>query len=197
MSLPAPWTFHPAFAQNRLEVIAEALLNLRHQTLRELHSEYDDNYTREAVVFGRSRNLLINMALYGRLGWFSLLNPAMDVTVAIDNLPVRFFRDDPDRPEKQGFFKRNAVDDLFEPEEGRPVMWRFVVERAETQYDEDQVHFVGFNVFQEKVSQWIYRAGASTVHGVNAAVPKAAELGAPVVDLRDDEQGRSDAAASG
>lgn len=187
MILIHPAAFYPELSDNRLRVIAVELLDMRYSTFREMNSPFDDNYTRETAVFGRSRNMLIDMALSGQYDWMSLKHAAMDVTFNIGQVPCRFFRDDPNSPEKAGFFKRNAVDDLFATDEQYPVMWRFVVEKALTEDDEDRVFFFGYNVYQEKVSEWMYRASTPTLHAVDKDVPVAAEIPPAFVDLREDD----------
>lgn len=183
-----PSHFFQELEDSRLRVIAEALLDQRYATLRDLVSPYDDNYTREGTVFGRSRNLLIEMAKSGKYNWLTLKHPGMDVTVAIERVPCRFFRDDPEHPEKAGFHKRNAVDQLFDIDETKPVVWRFVIEQAMTDEDEDRVHFIGYNAFQEKVSQWMYRPSSPTMHAVDQDVPLSTILPPLQVNVRDDIQ---------
>jgi hypothetical protein len=193
MSSNHPATFYPELSDDRLRIIAVKLLDLRHSTIRELNSEFDDNYTRETSVFGRSKNMLIALAQSGQYKWMSLKNAGMDVTFNIGRVPCRFFRDDPNNPEKAGFFKRNAVDDLFEMDDQHPVMWRFVVEKALTEDDEDRGYFVGYNVFQEKVSEWMYRASAPMLHSVDHEVPASAEIPPASVDVREESNEKQDA----
>jgi hypothetical protein len=180
-----PAAFYPELSNDRLRAIAVKLLDIRYSTFREMNSPFDDNYTRETAVFGRSRNMLIDLALSSQHDWMSLKHAAMDVTFNIGQVPCRFFRDDPNSPEKAGFFKRNAVDDLFATDEQYPVMWRFVVDKALTEDDEDRVFFVGYNVYQEKISEWMYRASAPTMHAVDKDVPAAAEIPPAFVDVRE------------
>lgn len=187
MSSVHPTVFYPELSDDRLLVIAVKLLDIRFSTFREMNSPFDDNYTRETAVFGRSRNMLIDLAMGQQYGWISLKHAAMDVTFNIGQVPCRFFRDDPNNPEKVGFFKRNAVDDLFAMDEGHPVMWRFVVEKALTEDDEDRVFFVGYNVFQEKVSEWMYQASAPALHVIGKGIPAAAEIPDATVEVREDQ----------
>ena len=182
-----PATFYPELSDDRLRVIAVKLLDMRYSTLREMNSPFDDNYTRETAIFGRSKNMLIDLALNGQHTWMSLKHTAMDVTFNIGQVPCRFFRDDPNSPEKTGFFKRNAVDDIFAMDEQHPVMWRFVVEKALNDDDEDRVFFVGYNVYQEKVSEWVYLASAPSLHAVDKDVPVAAEIPPAFVDVREND----------
>jgi hypothetical protein len=179
-----PWEFAEALSEERLRVIGMRLLEVRHSTTRELSTDLDDNYVRETAIFGRSRNMLIGMALNSQFPWLRLRHAALDVTAEIDGTPFRFFRDDPDRPEKMGFFKRNAVDDLFAIDDLAPVLWRFVIERAESEEVEDQVHFVGYNAYSEKVSQWTLTDGrGGRLTGADRNVPPAKDLPMPEVEL--------------
>lgn len=186
MTYRHPSSFYPDLTDDRLAKIAEPLLDIRYSTIREMASPFDDTYTQETAVFGRSRNMLIQLCMGGKYDWLSLASPGMDVTFRIGNVPCRFFRDDPELPGKPGFFKRNAVDDLFSPDENDPVMWRFVVERALTEDDEDRVFLIGYNAFQEKISQWAYGSYGPILHSVDSDVPKAKELPPAAVEVRED-----------
>lgn len=181
-----PARFYPELSDDKLCLVAARLLDIRYSTMREMDSEFDDNYTREASVFGRTRNMLIDMALSGSHEWMSLKHAGMDVTFNIGQVPCRFFRDDPDRPEKSGFFKRNLVDDLFDLDDQHPVMWRFIVEKALSEDDEDRVFFVGYNVYQEKISEWMYQASSPTLHSVDKDIPASVEIPPADVGLRED-----------
>jgi len=197
MRVAPPSHFYPELSDDRLRLIAANLLDLRFVTLREMQSKFDDNYTRESTVFGRTRNMLIELATRGGYDWLALVHAAMDVTFRIGNVPCRYFRDDPVNPEKNGFFKRNAVDDLFATDEDEPVMWRFIVERALTEEDEDRVFFAGYNVFHEKVSEWVYRASSPMLHAVDADVPAAMAIPPADVGLREDAAELSDERKTG
>jgi hypothetical protein len=187
LAVAHPNSFYPELTDDRLRLIAVQLLDLRYSTLREMNSPFDDNYTREATVFGRQKNMLIDLATSGDHSWLTLTHVGMDVTFNIERVPCRFFTDDPKHPEKSGFFKRNAVDDLFASDEGHPVMWRFVVEKAIAEDDDDRVYFCGFNIYQERVAEWMYGAGASSLHATDRNVPPSADLLPAEVDVRDDE----------
>lgn len=182
-----PSQFHSDLTDDRLGVIAEALLDIRFNTIQEMQSEYDSNYSREGTAFERSRNMLIAMCLSKTHNWLSLSNPGMDVTFRIGSIPCRFFRDDPETPYKKGFFKRNAVDDMFSEDDDHPVIWRFVIERAEGDEAEDRVHFIGYNVYQERVSQWTYGSRGVSLHSVGGAAPAPKTLLPAQVDILDDE----------
>ena len=186
MSLLPPSHFYDDLTEDRLKVIATALLDIRYSTLAHMSTPHDDNYTKETAVFGRSRNRLIELCQSNVHDWLSLANAAMDVTFRIGKVPCRFFKDDPLSPDKSGFFKRNDVDDLFSPNENDPVVWRFVVESALTEDDEDHVFFIGYNSFQEKISEWLYKAQSTTLHSVDKQTPAPAIFPPVEVGLLDD-----------
>jgi hypothetical protein len=188
MKYMLPVSFYEELTDERLSLIATKLLDVRDDVKRDLNSSFDDNYTWETTVFGRSKNMLIEMARDDQYEWMSLTNPGMDITFNIERVPCRFFRDDHDSPEKAGFFKRNHVDDLFPASEDDPVMWRFIVEKAMTETDEDQVFFAGYNSVQAKVSEWVYRASAPQEHSVDIEdMPDAVILEPASVRLRNSQ----------
>lgn len=192
-----PWEARQDLTEARLRVIAEGLLNVRHDTHAELATRLDDNYSRACTTFGRQRQWLLQLAKSGRYSWLTLASPAMDLTVNIGNIPARFFTDDHDSPKKRGYFRRNDVDQLFSTNDTEPVMFRFVVEPAATSDDEDRVFFLGHNAYQEVVVEWQYRPRTAIIRPVESDVPRAvvqsdAEVG---LKLQDEEQG-GDAASN-
>lgn len=151
-----------------------------------MSTPHDDNYTKETAVFGRSRNRLIELCQSNQYDWLSLANAAMDVTFKIGVVPCRFFKDDPVSPDKSGFFKRNDVDDLFSADENDPVLWRFVVESALTEDGEDRVFFIGYNAYQDKISEWLYKAQPTILHSVDKQTPLPATILPVEVELLDE-----------
>jgi hypothetical protein len=193
-----PSSFYPDLTDERLRAVASRLLDVRYDAFREICSELDDNYTRETVSFGRSRNMLIREAQSGEHSWLKLSHAGMDITFNIGCVPCRFFRDDAESPEKLGFFKRNAVDDLYADDDKTPVMWRFVIEKALTDEDEDRVLFAGYNLYQEKVAEWQYVQSAPTLHSIDEDVPASRPIGPAPLGLReDDDVGEAGDAAQG
>ncbi|MCE8040223.1 hypothetical protein [Halomonas sp. MCCC 1A11062] len=192
MKAKHPSDFFSELSEDRLATIAELLLDVRFNTTREMTSSYDDTYTRECAIFGRSKNALIELCKKEEHDWLELASPGMDVTFRIGNVPCRFFRDDPESPVKRGFFRRNQVDDLFADDDDIPVMWRFVVERAMTEEDEDRAFFIGLNIYQEKVCQWSYSPTGPILHSVDTEVPPTAELPPAKVGVRGESDQREE-----
>jgi hypothetical protein len=184
MTLPLPSTFQPGLTDERLSVIAEALLNVRYETERDMQSLLDDNYTRETAIFGRQRNKLIQLAASGRHDWMTMMDASLGVTFGVGGIPCRFFTDDSGAPKKRGFFKRLVMDQLFAPVKTQPEMWRFVVEKGLTEDDHDQVYLLGFNTDQEKVSEWRYRDQATVLRGIGGEPPASVELPPASVGLK-------------
>jgi hypothetical protein len=182
MSLPMPWTFFPELSEANLRPVAEALLDVRYQTVKEMSGPLDCNFTRETAVFGRQRNLLIDMAM-SRKG-MSLVHPGMDVTFKIGEVPVRFFTDDPESPQKHGFFKRNQVDNLFSVDDQEPVLWRFIVEKALSEEDDDRCYFIGYNAYLEKVSSWECRSKRGGLYSAGGEVPPVVPIAPAQVSLK-------------
>ena len=138
--------------------------------------------------------MLIALCLSGRYSWLQLTHPGMDVTFNIDNIPVRFFADDPENPKKPGFFRRNVVDQLFEPQLTTPTLHRFVVEKPEFEGEGARVHFIGTNALDEIVSKWTYGEGRVSVvqfSDETLPIPVAIELD-PIKALRREKEGNSD-----
>lgn len=196
-TIQRPVDCHPDLTDERLAIIAKALADVRYTTMQEMNSPLDDAYTRECPTFGRQRNALIQMCRSGDYPWLSLVHAGMDLRFKIGKAVCRFFTDDLHRPSKEGFFKRDATDMLFETNDDVPVFFRFVVEKALTDTDEDRVHFVGYNVYEEKVCEWTYTGHAVNIYAVDQVVPTAVELPPAVVRLRESETGSAKAANEG
>ncbi|WP_162619631.1 hypothetical protein [Salinicola peritrichatus] len=188
MKTKHPSDFFPELYEERLAIVAELLLDIRFNTIREMDSPHDDSYTRECAVFGRTRNAIVELCQSPEHEWLDLASPGMDVTFKIGQVPCRFFRDDPESPEKRGFFRRNRVDDLFSVDDSEPVMWRFVIEKAMTDEDEDRAFFIGHNVYQEKVCQWSYGPSGTVLHSVDNETPPIADIPSPEVGVREEEE---------
>ena len=160
---PLPWTFHPQLTEERLSIIAEALLKVQEDTHELLSSSLDDNYTRATCTFGRQKNRIVKLCMSKKYDWLGLSNPNNDYTITIGGIPIRSFSDDPTNPKKANFFRKNSVDQLFASEVTIPTIWRFVVEKPEFEGEGGRVHFAGYNALEEMLSLWTYGEERVTV----------------------------------
>lgn len=189
-----PWQAHEDLTEQRLSIIAEGLLNVRHDTYAELATKLDDNYIRGCATFGRQRQWLMQLAKSGQYDWLTLATPTMDLTVNIGSIPVRFFTDEHDSPKKPGYFKRNEVDQLFYTDDTKPVMFRFVVEPAATADDEDRVFFIGHNAYQELIVEWQYRPRATVIVPIEPQAPMPVVQSDVEVNIKSQDEEQEDKA---
>ncbi|OHC68175.1 MAG: hypothetical protein A3H93_06380 [Rhodocyclales bacterium RIFCSPLOWO2_02_FULL_63_24] len=188
----APWELKPALTESRLNSIAQAFLDIYYGVEETLNTEDDDNYTRGATFFGRSRQRLIRMSQSGEYPWLALTNSAMDVTLEIDGVPFRFFRDDHASPSKKGFWRRNESDQLFAPDETTPVIFRFIVERPLIDDADPEIYFVGFNAQAIQVFEWRY-GQVPIVRSIDETLPQAVEQGPAPVEIKKPDAGAKEA----
>ncbi len=186
MRTQPPSYFSEHLSNDRLTIIAEQLLNTRYDTIELLNSALDDNYVKETATYGRQRNMIIQLCLSKQYEWLSLLSSGMDVTFAIGNIPCRFFTDDPLEPHKDGFFKKNATDDLFATDDQVPVTWRFIVSKSVGDSD-SKVYFIGYNYFNESICEWMYSDDGRSLYSIDTNVPSAVEIKPARVEIRGPE----------
>lgn len=189
MASQQPWKFKPVLTKDRLNFLAKQFWEIYYAVESLLTTEDDCNYGRGALFFGRARQRLINLSL--RHDWLTLTNPGMDVTLEIEGIPFRFFRDDPDNPKKKGFWRRNDSDQLFAPNEEEPVIFRFIVERPMSDQEELEIYFIGYNALEEAVCEWRY-GQVRVLRGVDQDRPPvveqpAAPVDVPIEDVKPDE----------
>lgn len=188
----APHEFNPALTEYRLRVVAEALLEVLYDTELELAGPLDDGYTRGTATFGRQRNALIQLCNGGRYPWLKLTHAGMDVTFEIDGVPCRFFSDDPANPRKPGFFRRNDCDQLFDIEVDAPLMFRFIVAKAQHSDEEAEVFFVGYDVNQNESFRWQYSRSTPALSSVDESLPAEVPLPSPGDQVRPKEPDEDD-----
>lgn len=180
MAAKQPWEFKQALTEDRLNFLAKQFWEIYYGVESLLATDDDCNYGRGALFFGRSRQRLINLSFAH--DWLKLTNPGMDITLEIQGVPFRFFRDDHDSPKKKGFWRRNDSDQLFAPNEEEPVMFRFIVERPISEDDSLEVHFIGYSSLGEPVCEWRYGA-VHVLRAVDQDRPQAVEQKPAPVDL--------------
>lgn len=196
MQQTQPWDLKPALTEERLNTISQAFLDVYYGVLEILSTEDDCNYGRGALIFGRSRQRLMKMALSGEHSWLKIVNTAMDVTLEIEGVPFRFFRDDHETPKKKGFWRRNESDQLFAADDTTPVIFRFIVEKAVQEEDEPEIYFIGYNAQELAVFEWQY-GRFPVLHTVDDFTTTTVKIGpAPVklpgMDIEKDDASSAD-----
>lgn len=184
MTTLPPSHYSSDLTDDRLQVIAERLLDVRYDVADILSSQLDDNYTRETTTYGRQRNMIIQLALSNQFDWLGLRHTGMDITFSIGIIPCRFFTDDPLHPHKDGFFKRNATDDLFATDDQTPIAWRFIVAKAQLETEEEKVYFIGYNAFNEKICEWVYSGLTKQIHHRDEVAPASVVIPSALVEIR-------------
>ena len=182
-----PSEFKPALTENRLNFLAKQFWEVYYGVESLLTTEDDCNYGRGALFFGRARKRLINLSF--RVDWLKLTNSAMDVTLEIEGIPFRFFRDDHENPKKKGFWRRNDSDQLFAPNDQEPVIFRFIVQRPISEEDDLEVYFIGYNALEEPICEWRY-GQVRVLRGADQERPQAVEQPAAPVDIPDEQSNR-------
>lgn len=180
VSKQQPWELKPALTEDRLNYLAKQFWEIFYDVESTLATDDDCNYGRGALFFGRSRMRLINLSK--QHDWLNLTNPGMDVTLEIEGIPFRFFRDDHESPSKKGYWRRNGSDQLFAPNDEEPVMFRFVVERPLSEDEELEIYFIGYNALEEAVCEWRY-GQVPVLRGIDRNRPQAVEQPAAPVEV--------------
>jgi len=190
MPTKQPWKFKPALTEDRLNFLGKQFWEVYYGIESLLNTDDDCSYGRGALFFGRSRKRLINLASGDNIDWLKLTNSGMDVTLEIEGITFRFFRDDHENPKKKGFWRRNYSDQLFAPNDQEPVIFRFIVQRPLTEHDDLEIYFIGYNALEEAVCEWRYGL-VRVLRGVDQDRPKAVEqpaapVGVPNEDVKHD-----------
>ena len=171
-----PSDFVPGFTNERLTIIAQALLTECYTTDDDLQSKYDSGYSIGCTRFDRQKNKLKDMALDHH--WLGITDPSNKLIMTIDGAPFRFTRDDYQAPKKialtsvcetesqqikkfeQTFQTEfNWGEKLDSGEESQdPVRWRFIVEvnesAEEDNYRDYEIYFVGYCMLDSPVCVW-------------------------------------------
>lgn len=189
MNLPHPEVFHAALRSERLEVIANILIEEHFSTMTDLQSEYDDGYSRGTTRFARQKNRLKSVALSGQYDWLQLRHGANDLVFTIDGIPCRFATDDPVNPTKPAVVDATPIQLSFfdEVENGAPCKFCFILDGGYTEAEDPRVVFLGEDMMGDVKCKWSSDGGAKALHAISANTPPAKDVGkAPVGPKRID-----------
>ena len=169
-----PEEYVPNFTNERLTIIAEALLSQCYETDNDLQSENDSGYSVGCTRFDRQKNKLKNMSL--EYSWLNISDGSNRLVMNVDGAPFRFTRDDYLSPKKLSSVKISDTeaiqiesyfvgsqgafdwDDDTNCEAKTPIKWRFFIdvsESAEVENERDyEIYFVGMNLSDQPKCIW-------------------------------------------
>jgi hypothetical protein len=157
MDLPLPVSFNPELSSDRLQSVAQWLLDELYATEDDLSRSTDSGYTRGCTTFGRQRNRLLAEALAGNHTWLGLSNSNNDLVFTVGGVPCRFSNDDPSNPSKDAVLTANRyqLDFLEFATTGEPGRFCFIVDRGLDGSAEPRVEFLGFTPSGEVACRWV------------------------------------------
>lgn len=158
MSLPLPATFNPALSSDRLQQVAEWLLEELYATEDDLKRRTDTGYTRGCTAFGRQHSRIIGeSALREKNPWLGLVSGDNAIVFSIGGVPCRFSRDDPAKPTKDAVLTANRyqVDFLEEASTDEPGRFCFIIDRGPDEAAEPRVEFLGFTPGGAVACRWV------------------------------------------
>ena len=160
MTLPPPAAFRAELVPERLEAVAQMLLDELYATEDDLSRTTDNGYTRGCTTFGRQRNRIMMEASSGRYGWLSLSNGSNDIVFTIGGVPCRFSNDDPSNPSKDAVLTANRyqMEFLEFAAQGEPGRFCFIIDRGQNGAAEPRVEFLGFTPSGEIACRWVSNA---------------------------------------
>ncbi len=188
-----PFQYCPELKEEYLIELAQNILKVVERTANDLNSKQDDNYTRETCIFGRVRQLFIQLDMDKSKPWVIVPSKSMDYVARVCGVPIRVFKDDPASPRKKKVFFRNEFEQhqlsLFAEEEanngGSSITWRLFIQapatvsnkgdELEDLEDDYRVVFVGYNSYSNEIkAMWQSTTEArDTLHLINDELPEA------------------------
>ena len=200
MTTNLPIHFHPELSADRLQLVANWLLEELYATEDDLSRETDDGYTRGCTVFGRQKNRVKSHALSGRYDWLKLSNGGNDLVFTIGGIPCRFSTDDPENPTKEAVTQANRYQLPFLEfvDKGEPGKFCFVVDRGQNDDQDPCVEFLGFSPDGAVVCRWVSES-VRLLHDTSTELVPAATIAKPVVapkrpEVEDDQRPNVDTA---
>ena len=194
MKLPLPTVFNENLSSDRLEFIAQLLLDELYATEDDLTRSTDNGYTRGCTTFMRQRNRIISEATSGQHAWLSVPNPRNDLVFAIGSVPCRFSNDDPANPSKEAVLTANRyqMDFLEFAPTTEAARFCFVIDRGYNDAEDPRVEFLGFTADGTLACRWV--SGTIRVLRVEGqqSLPQAIDVAKPIVapKRRDDRSSR-------
>lgn len=184
-----PTFFSPDLTNDRLNHISRILLDARDRALTDANTELDSPYTRGCLAFGRQHQAIIKTWQDRLHPWLSISHAGSDLIFRIGSVSVRFFTDNPNAPKKPAVLIPTQAEQLsiFKPNTNQVVLWRFILQPASNNDEEDSVFFIGINEFNEVICRWKYTDSVTVIHSIDETTPAAKELNAaPILPKTED-----------
>lgn len=186
-----PSVFNSDLTSDRLEAVAQWLLEELYATEDDLSRSTDNGYTRGCTTFGRQKNRIIAESLSKRHDWLHLRNNHNDLVFEIGVVPCRFSNDDPSSPSKDAVLVANRyqMDFLEFAAKGEPGRFCFIIDRGQNGAAEPRVEFLGFTPSGEVACRWV--ANATRVFRLEGQqpLPQAVEIAKPQVAPKRRDEG--------
>ncbi len=153
-----PWLLAPQLMQEYLFKIAQLLVQVRGEVIERHEPEIGDTRLSLGMrAYECCRMRMIYQSQLGEWPWLSILTSEGRFTFAIDGIPVRFSRNDPNQlptrkliPSDEGLKQMNLFEDVSE---FAALRWFFIID---TPYDMpvEKAYFVGYSEYDAIICQW-------------------------------------------
>lgn len=180
--LATPEEFSPELSSYRLSIVGELMLDVLAKAILATSTQYDCAYSRGALSWAWIKNALLTLAGSRAHDWLTIRHAGNDLVIGVGSHPVRFFIDDHAKPRKPRVLNPTDGESCqlhfnfaIQPDT-TPVLWRFIVERAMSEEDENRVFFVGYNAIGEVVAKWQFTESVRAFRATDDDIPAAAEL---------------------
>jgi hypothetical protein len=198
MALPSPSSFNPQLSSDRLQIVANWLLEEFYSAQDDLVRPTDSSYGRGCATFDRQRNRIVREAMSSKHPWLSIDDPSFALVFTIGGVPCRFSNDDPTNPTKGAVLLTNQYQSSFLEfvEDGEPGRFCFVVDRGLDGIGEPRVEFLGFSASSDLVCKWVSDT-TRVLYAVGTSAPDSVEVGKPsIAPKRQDVPAAPDALAA-
>lgn len=188
MNLPSPADLIPALSSDRLQLIADWLLEEYYATEDDLGRQTDSSYGRGCTTFDRQKNRIIAEWKSGKYQWLDLKSGmSFAVVMALGGVPCRFSNDNPASPSKDAVVSANALQQEFLEfvEDDEPGQFCFILDRRHGGGQEARVEFHGFTPTGALACRWVSDTPVRVLRAVDPVVlAPAVEVKKPVVALK-------------
>lgn len=156
MTLPTPAAFNTELSADRLQKVADWLLEEFYATQDDLIRPTDTSYTRGCATFGRQRSRIIAEWQSKEHPWLGMSNAGYALVFTINEVPCRFSNDNPDNPTKDAVLGQNPYQASFASfaRSNEPATYCFVVDRGFEGVADPYVALDGYSADGVHLCRW-------------------------------------------